>query len=92
MRKYHGIRVLGLAVVLAAQVAACASAQPGARRNSTGNGESPRSGADWAAGYARLQQAYLAEQARLTRADAAYAERMTKLAEYVRSGGNVNWH
>lgn len=92
MRKFKGIKVLGLAVVLAAQVAACASAQPGARQNNPGSGDTPRTGAAWAQGYQKLQQAYLAEQARLTRADAAYAQRMTKLAEYVRTGGKVNWH
>ena len=104
MRLHKGIQALGLGVVLAVQVAACANLDPAARRDQAWSerltrqaqavqqaaAERERANAAWAERYAKMANAYQAEQARQQRADAAYSQRLTKLADYVRNGGIVD--
>ena len=103
MRSFKGIQVLGLGVLLAVQVAACATVDPGARgfkatsERLTAQAEAiqqaqaqqDRVNAAWTERLNEMAVGYQKEQARQQRADAAASQRLTKLAEFIRNGGHA---
>ena len=103
MRNIKGIRVLGLGVILAVQVAACATVDPGARgfkatsERLTAQAEAiqqakarqDRGNDAWAQRLNAMAIGYQKERARQQRADAAASQRLTKLAEFIRNGGHA---
>jgi hypothetical protein len=103
MRLQKGIQVLGIGVLFAA-VAACASVNPGARRDAAWSERLTRQAAAqqvaaerqerafaaWSQRLTGMARAYQAEQARAERADAAYSLRLTKLADYILSGSGTD--
>ena len=104
MRNIKGIQVLGLGVLLAVQVAACANVDPGARgfkataERLTAQAEAiqqakaqqDRANAAWTQRLNEMAIGYQVEQTRQQRADAAASQRLTKLADYVRNGGRAH--
>ena len=103
MQKFKGIQVFGLGVLLAIQVAACASVEPGARGLKAtsdrltaqaaamhqAQAQRDRANAAWTQRLNAMATEYQKEQARQQRADAASSLRLTKLAEYIQSGGHA---